>query len=197
MSTSSPTPMQTAEVAGLISKTAVLMEQFDRRCGDIEQRLRMHSNELERLSQKVPAIVRQSADGSLHILAGLVMDKLGDSLDRPVQDYRQRLQQAGNEIEAAVRGLAGEVARLQRWHRLLLWKAIGAVSCCLLLLLAGGAWLSLHYTQVIRHNQLSAELLQAYNRADVTLCEGRLCAHVEANGKRYGEHGRYAPVAPR
>lgn len=197
MSMTTPTTMRSDEVVALISKTAVLMEQFDRRCGDIEQRLRAHSNELERLSQKVPAIVRQSADGSLHALPGLVMDKLGGSLDRPMQDYQQRLQQAGNNVEAATRGLAREIAQLRHLHRMLLWKAIGAVSCCLLLLLAGGAWLSLHYAQVIRRNQLSAELLQAYNRSDVTLCEGRLCARVEPRGRRYGQHGQYVPVAPR
>jgi hypothetical protein len=40
-------------------------------------------------------------------------------------------------------------------------------------------------------------LLQAYNRADVTLCGGRLCANVETRGRRYGERGQYVPVAPR
>lgn len=197
MSATTPGPMQPAEVAGLISKTAVLMEQFDRRCGEIEQRLLTHSGELERLSQQVPAIVRQSADGSLHALPGLVMDRLGGGLERPVQDYQQRLHRAGGELETAALKLGGQIERLQRLHRLLLWKTVAAVAVCLALLLAGGAWLSLHYTGVIEQNRLSAELLQAYNRADVTLCDGRLCANVETRGKRYGERGQYAPVAPR
>lgn len=194
---SAPAPMQTAEVAGLISKTAVLMEQFDRRCGEIEQRLRTHSSELERLSQQVPAIVRQSADGSLHTLPGLVLDKLGGGLERPVQDYQQRLRHAGSEVESAARQLTEQLGQLRRLHRLLLWKVVGAAAACLALLLAGGTWLSLHYAGVIERNQLSAELLQAYNRADVTLCDGRLCANVDGHGKRYGERGQYLPVAPR
>lgn len=197
MSASAPGPVQTAEVASLISKTAVLMEQFDRRCGEIEQRLRTHSGELERLSQQVPAIVRQSADGSLHALPGLVMDRLGGGLERPVQDYQKRLNRAGGELEAAAHKLGGQIERLQHLHRLLLWKTVAAVAACLGLLLAGGAWLSLHYAGVIEQNRLSAELLQAYNRADVTLCDGRLCAHIEAKGRRYGERGQYVPVAPR
>lgn len=197
MSATVPTTMQPDEVAALISKTAVLMEQFDRRCGEIEQRLRTHSGELERLSQQVPAIVRQSADGSLHALPGLVMDRLGGGLERPVQDYQQRLQRASGELETAALKLGGQIERLQRLHRLLLWKAVAAVSVCLALLLAGGAWLSLHYAGVIEQSRLSANLLQAYNRADVTLCDGQLCAHVDAKGKRYGERGQYVPVAPR
>lgn len=197
MSTSPTLPMQPADVAGLISKTAVLMEQFDRRCGEIEQRLRTHSGELERLSQQVPAIVRQSADGSLHALPTLVLDKLGSGLDRSMHDYQQRLKNAGVEVETATGQLADQIARLQRLHRLLLWKTVGAVGACLALLLAGGVWLSMHYTEVIRSNQLSAELLQAYNRADVTLCGRQLCARVDSRGQRYGTHGQYLPVAPR
>jgi antitoxin (DNA-binding transcriptional repressor) of toxin-antitoxin stability system len=56
----------------------------------------------------------------------------------------------------------------------------------------------MHYASVIRDNQLSAELLRAYNGADVTLCDhGRLCANVDIRARRYGERGQYLPVAPR
>ena len=94
--------------------------------------------------------------------------------------------------------MSGQLARLERLHRLLLWKTVGAVAACLVLLLAGGAWLSMHYAGVIRDNQLSAELLRAYNGADVTLCDGgRLCANIDTSARRYGERGQYVPVAPR
>jgi hypothetical protein len=59
-------------------------------------------------------------------------------------------------------------------------------------LLGGAIWLSMYYTVyyagIIRDNQISADLLKAYNQADVMLCDGRLCAKI---GKKY------LPVEPR
>jgi hypothetical protein len=190
--------MDEQELTALIGKTAALMEQFDRRCGDIDGRLQALAAELERVTRQVPTIVRQSADGTLATLPALVLDRMGSGLERPVQDYQQRVRTAGTEIEGAALRLSGQISRLERLHRLLLWKTVGAVAACLALLLGGGAWLSMHYAGVIRDNQLSAELLRAYNSADVTLCErGRLCARVDPAARRYGDHGQYAPVAPR
>lgn len=190
--------MDEQQLTALIGKSAALMEQFDRRCGDIDGRLQALAGELQTVARQIPSIVRQSADGSLAALPALVMDKMSAGLERPVHDYQQRVRTAGTEIEGAALRLSGQIGRLERLHRLLLWKTVGAVAACLALLLAGGAWLSIHYASVIRDNQLSAELLRAYNGADVTLCErGRLCANVDTTARRYGEHGQYVPVAPR
>lgn len=190
--------MDEQQLTALIGKTAALMEQFHRRCGDIDGRLQALAAELDRVTRQVPTIVRQSADGSLAALPELVIDKMGGGLERPVRDYQQRMRTAGTEIESAALRLSGQIGRLERLHRLLLWKTVGAVAASLALLLAGGAWLSLHYANVIRDNQLSAELLRAYNGADVTLCDhGRLCAKVDTSAGRYGDRGQYVPVAPR
>lgn len=194
MNPSGSAPVQVADIADLISRTAVLMEQFDRRCGVIEQRLHAQSDELQQLGQQLPAIVRQSAEHSLHAIPGLLLDRLGGELERPAQDYRQRLHDAGVEAETAARRLAGQLAAWQRLQRMLLWKTLAATATCLALLLAGGSWLAIHYTAAIRHHPSNAEWLEAYRRADVTLCDRRLCANVEPRGKRYGSHGQYLPI---
>ncbi|OWF62164.1 relaxation protein, partial [Xanthomonas vasicola pv. vasculorum] len=49
----------------------------------------------------------------------------------------------------------------------------------------------------IKDNQLRAELLRAYNAADVTLCNGQLCANVETKGRSYGDRRQYRQVKPR
>ena len=68
----------------------------------------------------------------------------------------------------------------------------------LALLLAGGIWLSLHYTRVIAENQLAAETTRAYNQADIARCgDGQLCAHVDLKAKRFGDQGQYVPIRPR
>jgi hypothetical protein len=55
----------------------------------------------------------------------------------------------------------------------------------------------MHYADVIKQNQMSADLVTLYNHADVTICDGRLCANVDPKGKRYGQHGEYATVKER
>lgn len=190
--------MDAQELTDLISKTAVLMEQFDRRCSAIEQRMQSLGGELQRTTQQVPTIVRQSADGSLVTLPGLVMERLGDGLDRSVHDYQQRVAVAGREVESAAQALSGQIQRMERLHRLLLWKTLAAVTGCLAFLLAGGTWLSLHYTRVIAENQLAAETTRAYNQADIARCgDGQLCARVDLKSKRFGDHGQYVPIKPR
>ena len=49
----------------------------------------------------------------------------------------------------------------------------------------------------VRRYQLSAELLKAYDAADVTLCDGKLCANVDPKGAKSGDEGQYRPVRNR
>ncbi|BDU19257.1 relaxation protein [Dyella sp. GSA-30] len=182
--------MQQQELEVLIGHAAVLMEQFERRCENIERHL--HS-----LGQQLPAIIKQSADGSLQSLPSQVMGQVRDGLERPVQDYQQRLRTAGSEVGAEVSALAQQLKRMEQLHRMLIWKVIGVSAMSLLLLLGGGAWLAMHYADVIKQNQMSADLVSVYNHADVTICDGHLCANVDPKGKRYGEHGEYLSVKAR
>jgi hypothetical protein len=186
--------MDQDHLSALIAKTAVLMEQFERRCDEIERHQAALSQDLQHLAQQVPAVVRQSADQSLRALPGEVAGRL----QQPVQDYERRLHHAGEELTSGAQELTRQLVRLQHLHRHLVWKTAGITAACLLLLFAGGAWLSGHYYGVIRDNQLAAELLQAYNRADVRLCsDGRLCANVNREARGQGPRGDYLPVKPR
>jgi hypothetical protein len=189
--------MQQDELTTLIRRTATLMEQFERRCDRIEQRQQALTDALEQLSQQVPAAVRQAAEQSLQALPRELLGKVASGLEQPVGAYQRRLQEAGGLLDDGSRTLAGQLQRMETLHRHLVWKIVAVPVASLLLLLAGGTWLSSHYMQVIRHNQISAELLAAYNGGDVTLCEGRLCANVDLQGKAYGTQGQYRPVQPR
>lgn len=66
-------------------------------------------------------------------------------------------------------------------------------------LAAGAAWYGVNSSrEEVARNRVQAQLLQAINRADVTLCEGgRLCANVDERGKRQGDQRQYRPVRPR
>lgn len=171
-------------------KAAMLMEQFERRCDLIEQRLGL-------LVQQVPAAVRQSSDGLLGTLPDRLLHVMQAGIGRSLEDHERRLQAASRDVDSQAQALASRMVALERLHRHLVWKAAGIALASLLLLLAGGAWLSLHYTRVIDQNRLSADTLQAYNDADVSLCDGRLCANLDTNGRHYGDHGQYRLVRRR
>lgn len=110
------------------------------------------------------------------------------SIEQPVIAYEQRLHDATQQLQEASKTLAMQLTRIEKVQKNLLWKVTGITLGSLLLLLTAGVWLSMHYYDEIRRNQVSASLLKAYNQADVTLCEERLCAKVVRQGKRYGDY---------
>ncbi len=189
--------MDQNELSTLISQTAQLMEQFDRRCAHAGDGLQALMRQMDALMRQLPAVVSQSADASLKTLPARGLHTTEAGLEQAAQSYRERLNASGQEIADSTRVLSGKIRRLEKLHRHLVWKTVGATMICFALLLAGGVWLSMHYTKVIERNQLSAQLMKAYNEADVTLCDGRLCAHVDAKAKHFGAQRQYVPVAPR
>jgi prefoldin subunit 5 len=190
--------MEQQQLMALVSKTAALMESFERRCNQIEQRQLALTEQLQQLAQQVPAAVRQSADSSLQSLPGQLLGKVQHGLEQPVSAYEKRLQNAGSALQEGSQSLALQMQRMEGLHRHLVWKTVGATTTCMLLLLVGGIWLSTHYYGVIRENQIAADLLEAYNRADVTLCgEGRLCAKVDVQEGRNDHRSQYVRIKQR
>ncbi len=189
--------MQQDELTALIGRTAILMEQFERRCEEIEAHQRTLCEQLQQLSQRAVWAVCQAADESLRDLSGAVTGKVEDGLSQPVAAYEHRLRKAGTLLQEGSQGLAAQIARLQWLHRQLVWKVVAVAFGSLLLLLAGGGWLSSRYRADIERQRVGADLLRAYNRADVSLCDGRLCANVDLKGRAYGEDKQYRPVRPR
>ena len=190
--------MQEDELAELISKTAALMEQFERRCDEIDQRLLASSQELQGLTQQLPVVVMESTNDAMQRLPGQVLNQVQQGLSRPVADYQQRLDKAGTEVGSVSHALAQQIKRMEGLQQLLIWKVVGVTAACFLLLLVGGIWLSMHYARVIEENQLTADLMKTYNDADLVMCEkGQLCANVDTKGKHYGDHKQYVPVLSR
>ena len=178
--------MNEQQVQTLLNQAAALVEQFDRRCETT-------SRELQRLIQQIPSVVRTSTDEQIRRIPAEVMSSIRSGLGQPVAAYEQRLRDAGETLHSGATAISGQVRRSEGLHKHLVWKVMATTAVSLLFLLAGGALLSKHYYDEVRKNQISAELLKAYNEADVTLCEGRLCAKVDP-GTKYGE---YVLVQPR
>lgn len=189
--------MREQEVMALVERTAMLMEQYERRCSRLDQQLAAVTRELQQLAQQVPAVIGRSADDSLRALSGQVMGRISQGLTQPVDAYEQRLRSAGHLLADGAQDIAAQIRRMERLHRAIVWKTVGAVLGSLLLMLVGSIWLSRHYYGVIRDHQIAGDLLKAYNGADVVRCGERLCANIDDAGKRYGDQGQYRPVRPR
>ena len=189
--------MDKYELTALISQTAQLMEQFERRCDRTDETLQGLIREMQSLTRQLPQVVQQSANASLQALPPQLIQMVRGGLEQAAAGYQERLRASAGEVGSSTQTMAREINRMERLHRHLVWKTVGVTAICLLLLLGGGVWLSMHYTKIIRDNQLSAQLMQAYNRADVTLCDGKLCANVDAKSPRYGSRRQYIPVKPR
>lgn len=179
--------MQAHELTDLVAAVSALMERFERRAQLIEM-------DLQQLAHQLPATVRAAADAEIQRLPVAVIERIGAGLEQPVTDYQRRLQEDSRQLRQAAHTLSDRIQRMQALHRHLIWKIAGIALGSLALVLAGGGWLSKHYYDEIRRNQMSAELLKAYNAADVTLCDGRLCANVDAAGQALGDHSQYRPV---
>lgn len=179
--------MNERELSELLSKAAALVEQFDRRCAQTGE-------DLKTLVQQIPGSVRQSADEQLGRLQEEVTRRISGGIERPVALYERRLQEAGDQLRHASHALAGQLQRAETLHKHLVWKVAAITLGSLILLLPGGSWMSRHYYNEIRNNQISADLMKAYNQADVNLCDGQLCARVDTSAPA---HGEYVPVLPR
>lgn len=192
--------MDQGELRVLISKTADLMESYQRNSDGMAQRQQVELQAIHALSQQVPGLIRQTAADSMNQLTGQLISHVRAGLEPATSHYEQRLRAGGSEAENVTRALSEQITSLRNVLRIMIWKLIGTVMAALLLLLAGGVWLSMHYTKVIEENRVSAELMKAYNRADMVRCgNGQLCANVGNSSKsqRYGDHHQYAPVTDR
>ncbi|SBV50560.1 relaxation protein [Xanthomonas bromi] len=125
----------------LVGKTASLMEQFERRCSEIEQQQRRVAQQLEQVAQSLPSVMTRSAEQTLQRVPDTLIRSIQQGLDQPVAGFEKRLQHAGGLIGEGAQSLSSQLKRIERGQRLLLWKGAAVVLGGLLLVLGGGAWL--------------------------------------------------------
>ncbi len=188
--------MDMEKLQTLLLQTAEVLEQFRRQSEQASQAHRQSAVHLQRLADTAPRILRDAADSSLSALSGQVRDDAGKGLDQAAETLQRRVLEAGNQISRNAHQSLQVAQQLQRvTHGL--WVATVCSIALMLTALAGGAWLSKHYYDEVRSNQISAKLLKAYDAADVTLCGSRLCANVDDKAQRVGDKRQYKPVHER
>ena len=190
--------MDERELEDLISRTALLMERYQRMCAEMAGQQSRLSAALNGLAQALPGQFRASADSAI---AGLTREGAAvvkHALLAPVGAYEQQLAASATRLGHSAEALAAEVTRLKLASRGVIWKSAATAAAAMAILLGGATWLGGRYRAEIERNQVEAQLLRAYNRADVVLCgKEQLCANVHTRGSGVGENGRYRPVRPR
>ncbi|WP_296279611.1 relaxation protein [Pseudoxanthomonas sp.] len=189
--------MDTDRITDLVASVSALMERFERRTQQIEGSLQAAHRQLQELSQQLPNTVRRAADTEMQHLRGSIASAVDAGIGQSVSTYQARLETSGQDLRQASQALAAQIHAARALYRHLLWKVVGVCLASLTLIVLGGSWLSRHYYDEIRHYQLSAQLLKAYDAADVTQCDGRLCANIDPTGDTFGEDDQYRPVRDR
>ncbi|MBK0011058.1 relaxation protein [Stenotrophomonas sp. S41] len=190
--------MDERQLEDLISKTALLMERYQRLCTEMSEQQTQLSAALNGLTQSLPGQLRDGTDAAIAGLSGEGAAAVKQALLGPVSAYEQQLAASADHVGRSIDALSAEVKRLQLASRGVLWKSLAITVAAVAVLLGGAVWLGGRYQTEIERSQIEADLLRAYNRADVVLCgKEQLCANVETRGAGMGENGRYRVVRPR
>jgi hypothetical protein len=185
------------DVEALAYKTGALLEQFVRYCEQQGQHQTAMAERLQYAIGSVPEQMKQSADKVFSVLPQTITAHVENGLSVPIKGYERKLEESAGQLQERVGQLTRQLARLELFSRRLVWKVAAMVIAALLVAVIGGATAVSYYRDQIKQSQITAELLHAYNQADVTLCDGHLCANVDNRGQKYGERGQYQPVRPR
>lgn len=176
-----------------MTQAAAMMERVARMNQELYQS-NLHAVEaLERTSNATPRILQNAAQQILGQLTKDVATSVQSGLNRPLQDFHHHIADGVNHVNGLTDGISQSRSQIAAVVDKLKWMVISVTAAMLLVVIVGGSLLW-HYRSVIENYQIQADLMHAYNQADVRLCDGRLCARVERTDKRYGD---YQLVKPR
>ncbi|MEX1826941.1 hypothetical protein [Luteibacter sp. CQ10] len=177
----------------LASQVAMLLERLSRMSQSMDERQRQAMEQQERTVRALPDVLRQAANQTLSGIAEDATQCVRAGLNEPLADVAKRADEHRRIMQASTDAMAGTQRKLIRFTHKALWLVVGLLAV-ILPVIATGSYLGWHYAQVIAQQRIEADLLRAYNQADLRLCDTRLCARVDRSDKRYGD---YLPVKPR
>jgi hypothetical protein len=185
--------MTTGDTKKDMAQAAMLAERLSRVSEAMDARQRQTAEQQQRMVQAMPDVLRQSADQALGQLTAQAAQAVRQGLNEPIASVSQQAAEHHKNMRASTSAMTQTQNSLAATINKLLWLTT-ALFATLLLISAAGSYLIWHYKQIVAQYQIEADLLRAYNQADVRLCGDQLCARVDRSDKRYGE---YLPVKPR
>lgn len=173
--------------------SAVMMQRLLQLGEELAQSNQQATSALQRTAEAAPNLLRQAAQQTLGNLSADAAQAVRTGLNEPLDGFNRQVIDNINRINGVTHGLMQSQERMTAVVSKLRWLVAAVLATMLLVALAGIGVLC-HYRDVMAQNQIQADLMHAYNQADVNLCDGRLCARVDRADKRYGD---YVLVKPR
>ena len=87
----------------LLLQTAEVLEQFRRQSEQASQRHHQSAAQLQQLTDAVPSILRQAADGSFSALSGQIRQEAGKGFDQAAEAAQHAMRDGEHQIAYAAR----------------------------------------------------------------------------------------------
>lgn len=163
-------------------RLAWLADRLDERSERAMQALEQAAAQANTSAQRLDGCGAQLGHDLVQAVGRQAAAALKQATDAALTDTRQALAAHAAQVQALDRALVQSRAAMARHHAR--WWVVGpalAVLASVIAMLSATAWVAQARREAARH-RIEASLLQAYNAADVTLCDGRLCVRLDPAG---------------
>ena len=151
-----------------------IIEQAGMLLGVYEQHMNGLAEEAQQQLDR--AVWRQKEE-----ISGFVRENVKAELDTVLKGYAADMEAVRGKMLAQAAEFNTYLYHVNRKNRQLLFMSWLAVAVSLIVLLAGGAWLSCYYLRVINENRIDAEVAKLIAQSEVVRCGDNLCAKMEKN----------------
>ena len=189
--------MDTEAIKTLVIQLAAVAERLDQRSQSAVQQVEQAGAMLD---QRAHRLGSSSADFTREVFNALQRQSgefLGKGLGDSIGEFKSQLAACARAATTAARTLESERQALSRERRTWLWLGSGALLVASTLAMVSSFYAVVTSRKEVERNQIAADLLRAYDQADVTLCGHRLCANVDDRGARQGADNQYRLVKSR
>lgn len=185
------------DIQGAARALATLIATIKEREARLVESVEREINVLRQVASQVDTRVAHALDGASQRITQQARQALDGALapalkhvDQATVHTAKRLQDTAEALHVAERAWATRTTRL-------VLLTYGALLLASILPIAGITYMVRFYEDQMERHRVQAELMRAFNQADVVLCGERLCAKVEKDAKRVGQRGQYVPVNDR
>ena len=170
--------MREDELKEVVVQAAELLEYFKRQAEAASQASQAAVERLAQAADMAPAQLRTAATDALGKLSGEATQSVRHGVQAPLEAFEKRLLADSNRINASAHQFSQLATRLQALERRLLLTAL-VVTLGIVLAIAATAGALWQIRGEVRDQRIRADLLRAYNSADVAPCGDGLCARVD------------------
>lgn len=189
--------MDMDELKQLVVKLAVIADRLDQRSEFAVTRVEQCGAALDHSADRLGSSAGSFAREALASIDRQSSEVIARGLGREIGNCIAHLQETKREASASAREFEQMRTVLRRERRTWVWLGLGALLTGSVLAIAAAGYAVKASRDEVRRNAIEATLLRAYNQADVSLCDGRLCANIDDSIPGLGDRKQYRHVKPR